>query len=186
MIALLPAIAELAQDRQWRVRAAIIEYMPPLAAQLGASYFNEKLGTMCIGWLQDCVFAIREAAIVNLRELIEVFGVAWATQQVIPQVLEGHKHSNYLYRMTVLYSIVAMAPVVGSDPLNNSLLPIALGMTTDPVPNVRFNAAKTLHQLMPLLNDHLVVHRVKPCLATMAKDPDQDVHYFASHALHGC
>lgn len=34
---LLPAILELAQDRQWRVRMAIIEYMPMLAPQLGAA-----------------------------------------------------------------------------------------------------------------------------------------------------
>lgn len=32
---LLPAITELAHDRQWRVRMAIIEHMPLLAAQLG-------------------------------------------------------------------------------------------------------------------------------------------------------
>jgi len=121
-----------------------------------------------------------------LRKLIEVFGVEWATQQVIPQVLEGHKHSNYLFRMTVLYAIVAMAPVVGAEPLNNSLLPMVLNLTTDPVPNVRFNAAKTLRQLMPLLDERLIAHRVKPCLATMANDPDQDVHYFASQAMQGC
>ena len=109
---LLPAITELAQDRQWRVRMAIIEYMPLLAAQLGAAYFDEKLSAMCIGWLQDCVYAIREAAIQNLKKLIDVFGIEWANQAVIPQVLENAKHTNYLYRMTVLYSIVAMAPVV--------------------------------------------------------------------------
>lgn len=31
---LLPAIVELAEDRQWRVRLAIIEYIPLLADQL--------------------------------------------------------------------------------------------------------------------------------------------------------
>jgi serine/threonine-protein phosphatase 2A regulatory subunit A len=31
---LLPAIVELAEDRQWRVRLAIIEYIPLLASQL--------------------------------------------------------------------------------------------------------------------------------------------------------
>lgn len=31
---LLPAIVELAEDRQWRVRLAIIEYIPLLATQL--------------------------------------------------------------------------------------------------------------------------------------------------------
>ena len=59
--------------------------MPLLASQLGAAYFNEKLGGMCIDWLKDCVFAIREAAITNLRKLIEVLGAEWA-EAVIPQV----------------------------------------------------------------------------------------------------
>lgn len=31
---LLPAIVDLAEDGKWRVRLAIIEYMPLLAAQL--------------------------------------------------------------------------------------------------------------------------------------------------------
>ena len=31
---LLPAIVELAEDTKWRVRLAIIEYMPLLAGQL--------------------------------------------------------------------------------------------------------------------------------------------------------
>ncbi|KAI9911427.1 hypothetical protein PsorP6_009224 [Peronosclerospora sorghi] len=31
---LLPAIVHLAEDRQWRIRLAIIEYIPLLAAQL--------------------------------------------------------------------------------------------------------------------------------------------------------
>lgn len=31
---LLPAIVELAEDAKWRVRLAIIEYMPLLAGQL--------------------------------------------------------------------------------------------------------------------------------------------------------
>ena len=35
---LLPAIVELAEDRQWRVRLAIIEYIPLLASQLVISF----------------------------------------------------------------------------------------------------------------------------------------------------
>jgi len=31
---LMPAIVELAEDRQWRVRLAIIEFIPLLAAEL--------------------------------------------------------------------------------------------------------------------------------------------------------
>ena len=36
---LLPAIVELAEDTKWRVRLAIIEYMPLLAGQLVSIFF---------------------------------------------------------------------------------------------------------------------------------------------------
>lgn len=35
---LLPAIVELAEDAKWRVRLAIIEYMPLLAGQLVSTW----------------------------------------------------------------------------------------------------------------------------------------------------
>ena len=71
---LLPAIVELAEDSKWRVRLAIIEYMPLLAEQLvsqpacsspaphcmcvcvcvqGVEVFEEKLNTLCMQWLID-------------------------------------------------------------------------------------------------------------------------------------
>ena len=50
---LLPAIEELAEDKHWRVRLAIIEYIPLLASQLGAEFFEEKLGPQCMKWLED-------------------------------------------------------------------------------------------------------------------------------------
>lgn len=102
---LLPAIVELAEDKQWRVRLAIIEFMPLLAKQLvratvawlhacvthvrglqGVTFFNDKLGSLCMSWLTDSVHAIRDAATANLRQLAEVFGSSWATSHVIPTV----------------------------------------------------------------------------------------------------
>lgn len=50
---LLPAIVELAEDTKWRVRLAIIQYMPLLAGQLGVEFFDEKLNTLCMTWLVD-------------------------------------------------------------------------------------------------------------------------------------
>lgn len=55
---LLPAIVELAEDRHWRVRLAIIEYIPLLASQLGVDFFDDKLGALCMQWLQDKVCAL--------------------------------------------------------------------------------------------------------------------------------
>ena len=40
---LLPAIADLARDLQWRVREAVVLSIPALAGSLGAQYFQEHL-----------------------------------------------------------------------------------------------------------------------------------------------
>ena len=97
---------------------------------------------------------------------------------------EAHKHPNYLYRMTVLYAIVAIAPVVSAEVLHGMMLPMATHMASDPVANVRFNVAKTLRQLLPLLERSAIGERVKPCLGALSDDPDHDVRYFASQGLH--
>lgn len=102
---LLPAIVQLAEDKQWRVRLAIIEYIPLLASQLGVKFFDEKLSSLCMGWLGDTVFSIREAATHNLKKLTEVFGVEWASEAIIPKVMAMGSHPNYLYRMTTCFAI---------------------------------------------------------------------------------
>lgn len=102
---LLPAIVELAEDKSWRVRQAIIEYIPLLANQLGKPFFDEQLGNLCMSWLGDTVYSIREAATVNLKKLTEVFGVEWAKIAIVPKVMGMGQHPNYLFRMTTVQAI---------------------------------------------------------------------------------
>ena len=45
---LLPAIVELAEDTKWRVRLAIIEYMPLLAEQLVSAFHRVRSNLLCI------------------------------------------------------------------------------------------------------------------------------------------
>jgi serine/threonine-protein phosphatase 2A regulatory subunit A len=102
---LLPAIVELAEDKSWRVRQAIIEYIPLLATQLGKSFFDEQLGNLCLSWLGDNVYSIREAATVNLKKLTDVFGVEWSKANIVPKVVAMGEHPNFLYRMTTVMAI---------------------------------------------------------------------------------
>lgn len=64
---LLPAIVELAEDRHWRVRLAIIEYIPLLASQLGVGFFDDKLGALCMQWLEDKVCIIMVIDVVGYQ-----------------------------------------------------------------------------------------------------------------------
>ncbi|KAI7868704.1 armadillo-type protein [Spinellus fusiger] len=185
---LLPAIVELAEDKQWRVRLAIIEYIPLLAKQLGVVFFDDKLLRLCMSWLCDAVFSIREAATTNLRQLVDTFGGAWATETVIPQIVEMAHHTNFLFRMTSLFALATMAGSLSSDVVKDKILQTVLHLKKDPIPNIRFNVAKSLETLVPILKQtpesaELISTLVTPALHELSKDSDIDVRWFAEKAL---
>ena len=80
------------------------------------------------------------------------------------------------------------------------MLPTVVTLANDPVANVRFNVAKTLLRIYPVLEQRCVddedeprsfpsfsssalgMH-VKPCLDKLNQDADHDVQHFASEAL---
>jgi serine/threonine-protein phosphatase 2A regulatory subunit A len=97
------------------------------------------------------VFAIREAATNNLKKLVEKFGHEWAQTTIIPKVLNMARDQNYLIRMTCLFCINVLASACGQELTQKILLPTVLGLASDPVANVRFNVAKTLHKMTPVL-----------------------------------
>nr|CAA57527.1 65 kDa regulatory subunit of protein phosphatase 2A [Arabidopsis thaliana] len=182
---LLPAIVELAEDRHWRVRLAIIEYVPLLASQLGIGFFDYKLGALCMQWLQDKVYSIREAAAAanNLKRLAEEFGPEWAMQHLVPQVLDMVNNPHYLHRMMVLRAISLMAPVMGSEITCSKFLPVVVEASKDRVPNIKFNVAKLLQSLIPIVDQSVVDKTIRQCLVDLSEDPDVDVRYFANQAL---
>mmetsp|Transcript_533 Transcript_533/g.1821 ORF Transcript_533/g.1821 Transcript_533/m.1821 type:complete len:617 (+) Transcript_533:433-2283(+) len=186
---LLPAIVDLAEDRNWRVRLAIIEHIPLLAQHLGQDLFDEemRLSDVCLTWLGDCVWSIREAAINNLKNLTEVFGEDWAQMNIVPQIVDLFtKSSNYLYRMTALYAIGVLCGVVGPETVEEEFLPLVSKFACkDPVPNVRFSAAKTMDLLIPKVTPELQKSVIRPCLEEVLNTPeeDMDVLYFAKVAL---
>jgi serine/threonine-protein phosphatase 2A regulatory subunit A len=180
---LLPAIVELAEDSKWRVRLAIIEYMPLLAEQLGVKVFEEKLNQLCMQWLVDNVYAIREAAAANLRNLVQKFGSDWARVAILPKVLSMANDVNYLHRMTTLFTVNLLGEVCSKEVIVETMLPVVLKLATDPVANVKFNVAKTLTKLAPHVPPNIVQGDIIPCLQSLAKDEDVDVTYFAHESL---
>lgn len=114
---------ELAEDKSWRVRQAIIQYIPLLATQFGKPFFDEELGNLCMSWLGDSVYSIREAATVNLKKLTEVFGVDWARVAIVPKVVGMGSHPSFLFRMTTVQAIMVRS--------RNTLLRKAISLWED-------------------------------------------------------
>eukprot|EP00698_Gefionella_okellyi_P022941 TRINITY_DN7702_c0_g1_i1.p1 TRINITY_DN7702_c0_g1~~TRINITY_DN7702_c0_g1_i1.p1 ORF type:complete len:580 (+),score=173.37 TRINITY_DN7702_c0_g1_i1:126-1865(+) len=183
---LLPAIVELAEDKQWRVRLAIIEHIPQLAAQLGVQFFDEKLSALCMTWLGDQVFTIRDAATNNLRKLTEVFGNSWCQGHILPRIDDLKTHPNYLHRLTSLFAAGVLTPVLPQEVVQSTLLPLILRLANDPVPNIRFNVAKTLKVVIARVDALITARQIKPVLQTMSGDSDRDVSYYAVQALQMC
>ncbi|XP_072125766.1 serine/threonine-protein phosphatase 2A 65 kDa regulatory subunit A beta isoform-like [Mobula birostris] len=194
---LLPAIVELAEDAKRRVRLAIIEYMPLLAGLLGVEFFDEKLNSLCMTWLVDHVYAIREAATNNLTKLVEKFGKDWAESTIVPKVLAMASDPKYHLRRTS-ENLLTRSPneqeTEGSEVLSEAcgqeitakhMLPTVLQMAGDQVANIRFNVAKSLQKIGPVLDASTLQNEFKPILEKLGQDQDMDVKYFAQEAMTG-
>ncbi|KAI9608837.1 hypothetical protein H4Q26_005026 [Puccinia striiformis f. sp. tritici PST-130] len=186
--ALLPAIMELSEDKQWRVRQAIIEYIPLLATQLGVSFFDDQLAGLCMAWLNDAVYSIRESATINLRKLTEVFGVEWAKSTILPKVLAMAKDANYLHRMTTIFAIRTMAPALDVEVIKGSVLDTVISLVNDPIPNIRFNTAKAFQTLAITVagqpgGKEVARDKILPNLIKLRDDSDADVKFFTEEAL---
>jgi serine/threonine-protein phosphatase 2A regulatory subunit A len=133
-------------------------------------------------WLSDSVYSIREAATENLKKLTQIFGEEWAKVNLIPKITAIQDNSNYLYRMTTLFAISALSEVMKPETIVEQLLGTVTKMQYDPVPNIRFNVAKTLHVIIPKV-EAKAIELIKSCLLNLQDDDDPDVKFFATMAL---
>nr|KAF6276440.1 protein phosphatase 2 scaffold subunit Aalpha [Pipistrellus kuhlii] len=185
---LLPLFLAQLKDECPEVRLNIISNLDCVnevigIRQLGVEFFDEKLNSLCMAWLVDHVYAIREAATSNLKKLVEKFGKEWAHATIIPKVLAMSGDPNYLHRMTTLFCINVLSEVCGQEITTKHMLPTVLRMAGDPVANVRFNVAKSLQKIGPILDNSTLQSEVKPILEKLTQDQDVDVKYFAQEAL---
>ena len=98
-----------------------------------------------------------------------------------------------------------LAPVISLGMIRDSILPILDKLVTDPIPNIRFNVAKTYAVLIDTLRNistdgtiqspkggsasskgqDLIQNQMVPNLEKLQQDEDVDVRYFATIANGG-
>ena len=71
---------------------------------------------------------------------------------MIPKVLAMASDTNYLHRMTTLFTINTICTVSGPEVAATHILPTVVSLADDSVANVRFNVAKTLKMIAPMLD----------------------------------
>jgi serine/threonine-protein phosphatase 2A regulatory subunit A len=83
-----------------------------------------------------------------------------------------------------------MAPALDVDSIRTSILPTVITLSTDRIPNIRFNVAKAFEVLSSSLGGQaqaggreLVSQELLPAVEKLLSDPDADVRFFAEKAV---
>ncbi|KAA6400935.1 MAG: putative Serine/threonine-protein phosphatase 2A 65 kDa regulatory subunit A [Streblomastix strix] len=174
----------LATDRQWRIRQSVLLLIPILAKIMPPDFFNTaNLLKISLNLLGDSVFAVRESACSNLKELTIIMGEQWAKTVLIPNITKIAAEKNYLYRMTTLFAVQSLSTAFSGEDIESNLLPIINPLVRDNVPNIRFNLARTLRHLADKLSSDVIKTKIQPVLEHLLLDKDKDVKFFAQQAL---
>mmetsp|Transcript_20349 Transcript_20349/g.42839 ORF Transcript_20349/g.42839 Transcript_20349/m.42839 type:complete len:103 (-) Transcript_20349:221-529(-) len=94
-----------------------------------------------------------------------------------------HTHENHIHRLMSLVAMQTLSKSLSPIMVHQHVLPVVINLSTDPVPNIRFNVAKTLQSLATQVDAPVVSSDIQPCLSSMIGDDDRDVKYFANCAL---
>jgi len=87
------------------------------------------------------------------------------------------------------FSPQTIAPTLTLEIIRDNVLQTVLALVQDPIPNIRFNVAKSLEVLAVTLSNkgtegqEVAQRRIVPAVETLKADPDADVRYFAGRAL---
>ena len=81
-----------------------------------------------------------------------------------------------------------MAPSLNLEVIKDPVLQTLLSLVSDPIPNIRFNVAKTLEVVATTYGtipegQALAKEKIVPAVQSLQNDPDADVRYFANRAL---
>lgn len=81
-----------------------------------------------------------------------------------------------------------MAPSLSLDVIRDSVLQTLLTLVSDPIPNIRFNVAKSLEVVAITIGKTpdgkaVAQEKIVPAVTSLTNDPDADVRYFATRAL---
>ncbi|KAG5889998.1 hypothetical protein JTB14_035910 [Gonioctena quinquepunctata] len=89
----------------WRTRRSLLVAFMHIAGFARKEYFSDNLKIFYAALLGDPVFAVRRTAPIVLPLLTKRYGIAWATEHIIPYFKMFTKDCRYLYRYVPLFGI---------------------------------------------------------------------------------
>ncbi|XP_042815409.1 serine/threonine-protein phosphatase 2A 65 kDa regulatory subunit A beta isoform isoform X4 [Panthera tigris] len=189
MSQILPYIKELVSDTNQHVKSALASVIMGLSTILGKENTIEHLLPLFLAQLKDECPEVRLNIISNLDCVNEVIGIRQLSQSLLPAIVELAEDAKWRVRLAIIEYMpllagqLALSEACGQEITTKHMLPVVLKMAGDQVANVRFNVAKSLQKIGPVLNTDALREEVKPVLQKLGQDEDVDVKYFAQEAI---
>lgn len=188
---LLNTIVELCADKNWRVRHAALLLYPQLAQQMDETAFTKVFITDSDAFKQratDNCAKIRFDWVECCKQIGEVYGVEWLESNVVATILQLQNEKNYQLKAVLLHSVSALCPILKSstsNSLHSQLLPAAIEMRADRVPNLKLLVATSLGKVAACraVEPAYLESTLKPTLLTLTSDEDADVRTCAEESL---
>ena len=175
---IIPSLVEISDNNNWRVRNQVQEIVPVFARIVNKKLFLESIMPICIKWLTDPVYAIRQNACKIMKRLFDIFKGEDFEKKLLSKISPMSKSESYLIRITVVMLIREfLVDEFELDFLEKKLFPYIVKLSDDKIPNVRQACSVVIKKLMRLSKNKDVVKECKSIVEELKRDKDLEVVY---------
>ena len=178
---IIPSLVEISDNNNWRVRNQVQEIVPVFARIVNKKLFLDSLMPICIKWLTDPVYAIRQNACKIMKKLYDIFKGEDFEKKLLNKISPMAKSESYLIRITVVMLIREfLIDEYELDFLEKKLFPYIIKLSDDKIPNVRQACSVIIKKLVRLSKNKDVVKECKSIIEELKRDKDLEVVYAIS------
>ena len=178
---IIPSLVEISDNNNWRVRNQVQEIVPVFARIVNKKLFLESIMPICIKWLTDPVYAIRQNACKIMKKLYDIFKGEDFEKKLLNKISPMAKSESYLIRITVVMLIKEfLIDEYELDFLEKKLFPYIVKLSDDKIPNVRQACSVIIKKLVRLSKNKDVVKECKSIIEELKRDKDLEVVYAIS------
>ena len=178
---IIPSLVEISDNNNWHVRNQVQEIIPTIARIVKKKIFLDSIMPICLKWLTDQVYAIRQNACKILKRVYNIFKGEDFEKKLIAKLNAMSKHENYLIRITVVLLIKEfLNDEYELDFMEKKLFPILVKLSDDKISNIRQACTHLVKKLGRLSKNKDVVKECKMIIDELKNDKDIEVVYAAT------
>ncbi len=175
---IIPSLIEISDNNNWRVRCQVEETVPVFARIVNRKLFLDNIMPICIKWLTDPVYAIRQRSCKIIKRLYDIFKGEDFEKKLLNKISSMAKSDSYLIRITVVLLIKEfLVDEYEFDFMEKKLFPYISKLSNDKIPNVRQACSIVIKKLVRISKNKDVVKECKSIIDELKNDKDLEVVY---------